>query len=69
MVVLIVVVVIALVLFLAAFTLVRTSGDGRPALKRLHHPDKGGVQEEYGGDGDGHINPKIRNRGRYLSKR
>jgi hypothetical protein len=40
-------------LYAGSYTLVRTSGDGRPAMQRLMHPTKGGLQEEYGGDGTG----------------
>jgi hypothetical protein len=44
----------ALVLiYITSYTLFRTGGDGRPALQRLKHPNKGGVQEEHGGDGHG----------------
>jgi hypothetical protein len=42
-------------LYMGTYVLLRTSGDGRPALQRLLHPGKGGLQEEYGGDGTGHL--------------
>jgi hypothetical protein len=40
-------------IYMISYILVRTSGDGRPALVRLRHPTKGGLQPEYGGDGQG----------------
>ena len=40
-------------LYIVSYTLLRTSGDGRPAIQRLMHPSNGGLQEEYGGDGTG----------------
>lgn len=46
--------VVGLIVVFLAFVLVRTSGDGRSAMKRLRHPSQGGIQEEYGGDGEGH---------------
>jgi hypothetical protein len=42
-------------LYMGTYVLLRTSGDGRPAIQRLLHPGKGGLQEEYGGDGTGHL--------------
>ncbi len=37
--------------YVVTYILLRTSGDGRPALERLRHPGRGHLQEEYGGDG------------------
>ena len=42
-----------IVLYIVSYTLLRTSGDGRGGLRRLMHPNQGGLQEEYGGDGHG----------------
>lgn len=39
--------------YIVAYVLLRTSGDGRPAIARLVHPSQGGLQEEYGGRGNG----------------
>ena len=43
------------VIYGVSYTLVRTSGDGRSACQRLVHPSKGGLQEEYGGVGQGRV--------------
>jgi hypothetical protein len=45
--------VVVIALYIGSYTLLRTSGDGRRGLERLVHPSKGGLQEEYGGDGTG----------------
>jgi hypothetical protein len=42
------------IIYMTSYILLRTAGDGRPALERLVHPGRGGLQEEYGGDGHGH---------------
>lgn len=47
------IIVAVIAIYMVAYILLRTSGDGRPALQRLAHPTKGGLQEEYGGDGTG----------------
>jgi hypothetical protein len=45
--------VVSVLIYVVSYTLFRTGGDGRPPLQRLLHPSKGGLQEEYGGDGHG----------------
>jgi hypothetical protein len=45
--------VVLLFIYGGSYTLVRTSGDGRSALRRILHPGHGGLQPEYGGDGQG----------------
>lgn len=39
--------------YIVTYVLLRTSGDGRSAIARLLHPGRGGLQEEYGGLGNG----------------
>jgi len=46
------VLVIAITIYVVSYTLLRTSGDGRSAWKRLLHPKGGALQEEYGGTGN-----------------
>jgi hypothetical protein len=45
--------VLMVAVYMVSYILLRTAGDGRPALERLAHPSRGGLQEEYGGDGHG----------------
>jgi hypothetical protein len=46
--------VLMIAVYMVSYILLRTAGDGRPAWQRLVHPSRGGLQEEYGGDGHGH---------------
>jgi hypothetical protein len=45
--------ILMIAIYMVSYILLRTAGDGRPALRRLVHPSRGGLQEEYGGDGHG----------------
>jgi hypothetical protein len=45
--------VLMVAVYMVSYILLRTAGDGRPAWQRLVHPSRGGLQEEYGGDGHG----------------
>lgn len=43
--------------YIVTYVLLRTSGDGRSAVQRLIHPRGDGLQEEYGGLGNGRRPP------------
>ncbi|GEM_PF-6336811 len=43
--------ILLMIVYIVSYILLRTSGDGRPALQRLLHPSGGALQEEYGGTG------------------
>jgi len=43
--------ILLMIVYIVSYILLRTSGDGRPALQRLRHPSGGDLQEEYGGTG------------------